>query len=249
MNRPTLQIIHGLIGTLDCVDPALRLPRANVRTVDLLGYGSYRDINQRRLTLRSQAEHVLSVIEGAGSEPVWLLGHSMGGAVAMIMADLRPELVLGIINVEGNFTLKDAFWAGSIAAKTPERWSQDCQAMQADVPATLTRWGLEPTPSRIDWAAGILDFQPAGTLHAMSRAIVKETGDPAYMALVRSVVDGGIGIHLIAGERSAAAWDVPDFVRAAARSDAEIAGTGHLMMLEKPEEFFNVVDGILARPL
>jgi len=64
--------------------------------------------------------------------------------------------------------------------------------------------------------------------------------------MVRRVVESGMAIHLIAGERSAKAWDAPDFVRAAACSYTEIADAGHLMMLEQPAAFCRVVDSILT---
>ena len=80
----------------------------------------------------------------------------------------------------------------------------------------------------------------------MSNAIVEETLTPAYLDLVRRVVDRGVPIHLIAGERSAKEWDVPGFVRAAARSYTKIPATGHVMMLENPDAFCDAVNAILT---
>jgi pimeloyl-ACP methyl ester carboxylesterase len=166
--------------------------------------------------------------------------------VAMLVTDQRPELVQGIINVEGNFTLKDAFWASKIVIKLPGEWAEEYRQMVQDVPATVATWHIEPCPQRIEWLTRILAFQPPRTVYAMSRAIIAETGDPGYLEMARRVVESGMAIHLIAGARSATAWDVPDFVRAAARSYTEIADAGHLMMLEQPAAFCRTVDSILA---
>lgn len=246
MRQPTLLLIHGLAGSLDYFDPAARIANADVRTLDLLGYGGLRDVSGDRLTLQAQAEHVASYLEMRCQTPAWLLGHSMGGAVALLVADQRPELVAGIINVEGNFTLKDAFWSGKIIAKSPGEWAEEYRQMVRGIPATIADWHVEPNPQRIEWLTRILDYQPPSTIYAMSKAIVEETGDPGYLEMVRRVVESGVAIHLIAGERSAKAWDVPDFVRAAARSYTEIADAGHLMMLEQPDAFCRTVDSILA---
>jgi pimeloyl-ACP methyl ester carboxylesterase len=70
----------------------------------------------------------------------------------------------------------------------------------------------------------------------MAGSVIRETGAPAYPELVRRVVRR-TPIHLLAGERSAAGWDVPDWVRAAARSSLVIPDTGHMMMLEDPAGF------------
>ena len=51
----------------------------------------------------------------------------------------------------------------------------------------------------------------------------------------------------VAGERSVVDWDVPDFVRRAARSYTEQPGAGHLMMLADPDAFCQIVNGILRR--
>lgn len=47
--------------------------------------------------------------------PVDGVGHSVGGAIAMLCAHTYPDHVRRIVNVEGNFTLADAFWFYEIA--------------------------------------------------------------------------------------------------------------------------------------
>lgn len=246
MRKTSLLLIHGLAGSLDYFEPTKRITKATVHTPDLLGYGGMRDVSEDRLTLQAQADHVASYLETRCQTPAWLLGHSMGGAVAMLVADQRPELVHGIINVEGNFTLKDAFWASKIIVKSPGEWAEEYRRMEQDVAATVVAWRIAPSPQRTAWLASILAHQPASTVYAMSKAIMKETGDASYIEVVRRVVEGDVPIHLIAGERSAEAWGVPEFVRAAARSYTEIVDAGHLMMLKQPEVFCRLVDSIVA---
>jgi len=144
-----LTMIHGLIGSLDYFDPAGRITRADVRTIDLLGYGSLRGESTDGLTLQDQVEHVVSQIASWSVSPVWLLGHSMGGAIAMMLADQRPELVRGIINVEGNFTEKDAFWSSAIVKKRFDEWAKEYGRMCDDVRAFTQRCGIEPTERNV----------------------------------------------------------------------------------------------------
>lgn len=236
-------IIHGLIGSLDYFDPGRRICGASVRGIDLVGYGTSPLMRGQRPTLQDQADHVASHLPDG---PTWLLGHSMGGAIAMMVADQHAHRVVGVINVEGNFTLKDAFWSSTIADQSPEDWAERYDAMRRDVSDWLTRCSIKPNPQRIEWATRMLDNQPPETVYAMSQAIIAETGTPAYLDAVRRVVDRGLAIHLIAGERSAGEWDVPKFVRDAARTDTQISGAGHLMMLEEPDAFCRAVETILA---
>jgi pimeloyl-ACP methyl ester carboxylesterase len=241
-----LVMIHGLVGSLRYFEPEKRLRNARVIAPDLLGYGEYQDAAPDSLTLHDQADHVIQCINESGAQSIWLLGHSMGGAIAMMVAARMPERIAGVINVEGNFTLKDAFWSRKIVEGGLDAWDAEFQRMQSDIPGWLRRCGVEPNEQRITWTGAILDHQPPATVFRMSRAIVEETGDPTYLETVRGSIDHGLRIHLLAGERSAAAWDVPAFVRQAAVSDIIQPGVGHLMMLEDANEFCRLITEMLT---
>ena len=53
-------------------------------------------------------------------------------------------------------------------------------------------------------------------------------------------------LWLVGGEQSAAGWDIPDWVLAAARAIYVQPKTGHMMMLEDPAGFCAIVAAILA---
>ncbi len=176
-----------------------------------------------------------------------MLGHSLGGAIAFLLARDRPELVHGLINVEGNFTEQDAFWTKLIAGESGEAWESRFLAMTADPEKWLTQCGIQPTPQRSRWAAQILSNQTASTLYAMSQATIRETLTPEYLETVRLVVAQCKPIHLIAGQRSAQSWGLPEDVRSSATSYFEIPNTGHLMMLESPDVFCKQIEHIIRR--
>ncbi len=247
MDRPTLIMIHGLVGSLHYFDPPARMPEISVITEDLLGYGGQANVPPDRLTLAAQAELVTQWIDAVADEAVWLLGHSMGGAVAVLAADMRPQRVRGIINVEGNFTDKDTFWSRKIAAQMPAEWADQYHSMQDNPAAWLERCGIAPDPQRAMWAEHILANQPAGTVYAMAQALLAETLCPEYLSIVRGLLDRGLPLHLLAGDKSAADWGVPDFVRDAAASYTEQPGASHLMMLEAPDAFCQIVTTLLSR--
>lgn len=142
MSRTPIVLIHGLMGTLD--DPAIGacLPDRPVLAPHLLGYGEFSTMPPERLSIVAQIAHIHRLVtERFGAGPVHLVGHSMGGAIAPLFAATHAHLVATIINVEGNFTLKDAFWSGQLARMTDVEAEQMLARQRADPAAWLARFG------------------------------------------------------------------------------------------------------------
>ncbi|MFC5548959.1 alpha/beta fold hydrolase [Massilia aerilata] len=239
-----LVMVHGLLGSGSYYDPKAYLPGLDLRTPDLLGYGAKRSVDLG-IDLLAQAEEVARVLREEVGEPAWLLGHSVGGAVMMLAAEQAPELVRGLISVEGNFTLKDAFWCSRIAAMPEADWAFEYGAMEDDPAGWLERTGIEASDERIAMAREILENQPYTTIQAMARSVLEVTGSPSYLEGVRRVLGSGVPLYLLGGELSAAGWDIPEWVLALAARSMVQPKAGHLMMLEDPAAFCGIVDGIV----
>ena len=230
--RPTV-FIHGFFGPFfpHVTDHALTL------APDLLGYGAYQHVPPASISLRDQAEHVHRMIrDQSGDEPVDVVGHSVGGAIAMLLADAHPECVRSIVNVEGNFTLDDAFWSASVGRMSEAEADAMLDGLRSDPLAWLRGALPDATPDMRETAEHMLTRQSASTLRAMGQSVVATTGDDHYLRLVRKVFDRH-PVHLIAGERSRAGWHVPEWALEQCASFQTIEGAGHMIMLEKPEAF------------
>ncbi len=245
MSRTPIVLVHGLIGSLD--DPAIRacLSDRAVFAPDLLGYGQLSATPPARLSIAAQVAHLHRLVtERFGAGPVHLLGHSMGGAIAPLFAAAYPHLVATIVDVEGNFTLKDAFWSGQLARMTEAEAEEKLARQRADPAAWLARLGIAVNERTLATAHHWLHLQPASTLRAMGTALVDATSKPEYLESVRKVF-ATHPVHLVAGERSRDAWDTPQWALAQAKSLTVMPGCGHLMMLDDPEGFGRVVAGLL----
>ncbi|MCW3478443.1 alpha/beta hydrolase [Neisseriaceae bacterium JH1-16] len=246
MTPPTpLLLIHGLMGTLNSPQLAVVLGARRVLAPDLLGYGRQAERLSANLSLSDQADYLVGLIETEADRPVVLLGHSVGGAIAMLLADRHPEKVTAIINVEGNFTLNDAFWSASVAKQPLAEVEALIAGFRADPEAWLARAGVEATPASLTEARRWLACQGGATVQAMGRAVVDATGGQEYLATLRRVFER-TPVHLVAGERSRAGWDVPDWALTAAASVTVLSNVGHMMMLEDPDGFGRAVAALLA---
>lgn len=238
--QPPALFIHGFIGSFDVA--SFDLPHA---APHLLGYGDCRAVDAGRVSLPAQVEHLRAYIDThMGGGPVDLVGHSVGGAIAMLLAHTHPGRVRRIVNVEGNFTLDDAFWSASVG-----RMSQDeAEAMLARLRAEPLAWlrgAIAEAPAHMAaTAARWLDHQDAGTLRAMGRSVIDVTGDAGYLPMLCEVFERH-PVYLLAGERSRAGWNLPDWALTQCAGQATLAGCGHMLAAERPEVFAQAIRGFL----
>ncbi|MEA5456975.1 alpha/beta hydrolase [Sinomonas sp. JGH33] len=231
--------VHGLFGPLD--DPAAfrRLSPAVCSAPDLCGYGR---LIGEPVSLSGQVEALRSNIRDLHpGQRVHLVGHSIGAVYAFALADESPELVQTITTVEGNFTLADAFWSRTIAALEEDQAQAEIEKRLTAPEEFLAADGITATPAILAKAEQALAYQPWRTVWESAAAIVETTAAPEYEAMLRRVFDHH-RVHLVAGERSVSGWDVPAWARAGAASWTVIPGVGHMMMLEDPEAFGNVLN-------
>ena len=91
---PAMLMIHGIGGAK--INWMLLAPllaqRFHVRALDLPGFGET-PLAGRRAGLDAQRDLVSRCIDEVVGAPVVLVGHSMGGLIAMMVASRRPELV------------------------------------------------------------------------------------------------------------------------------------------------------------
>jgi len=239
-------LVHGLVGPFADHRAVALLRPAAVLSPDLLGYGAVGDPSVIRITIERQAEALLASIDQAGFDTrVHLAGHSVGWVIAACFALAHSDRVASLTNVEGNFTLADAFWSSRLAQMDLARVQELLDTDRADPERWLTKAGVTVTPDRIRLAAEALAYQPASTLQSMARAVVNYTARPQYERDLRQVFDG-TPVHLVAGARSRRDWDLPEWALSAAASYREVPDAGHMVMLEAPGAFGEVLRDVVV---
>ncbi len=93
--------LHGYLGGGGMYGPeSARLAEQlgwRVVNPSLPGFGASDPLGEGSVTMAALADQLTPVLEHLGAGPVVLLGHSMGGAVAVQYADAHPDATLGLI--------------------------------------------------------------------------------------------------------------------------------------------------------
>jgi len=155
--RPPLVLIHGAGGTRLHWPPTLRrLPDTEVYAVDLPGHGEAPGAGQA--TIAGYRQAIEAWMQALALPPAVIMGHSMGGALALSLALEAPARVAGLVLVGTGARLRvhplllEAARAGSVPVETL---------------ATLVSWWYSPdaSPRLRQLAARGLAATNASVLH------------------------------------------------------------------------------------
>jgi len=104
-----LLFIHGLGESGLCFEAFLERPGLGNRRClvpDLPGYGRS-PWPRRPLGLETVVDHLAAWLRWRGEEGVVVIGHSLGGVLALLLAERHPELVCSVVDIEGNISIDD----------------------------------------------------------------------------------------------------------------------------------------------
>lgn len=127
---PVRVCLHGLGATSPAYFAAVAahplLAGRRSLLVDMLGHGHSDRPEAFTYTLEAHADAVARALTEAGVEGAELIGHSMGGAVAIVLAARHPRLVSRLVLVDANLdpvpTVPRAPGSSGIASYTEEEF-------------------------------------------------------------------------------------------------------------------------------
>jgi pimeloyl-ACP methyl ester carboxylesterase len=207
-------------------------PTRRAVAIDLPGMGNSAPAANGDYSPKANAEAVDAAVSSIGLKRFVLVGHSYGGAVAATYAAAHPEKVAAIIYADS---------AASVPAMSPPM-QKFVDALRADRMKVTRMW-----------------FAPM--LKPSSQAVQ----DRVYATVEKSKVDAFAGaLEKLAGYDAKAvvnAYRGPKFVIYAADIESpasfrpqfpefpaeKLTGTGHWLMLDKPDEFNAALDKFLAQ--
>ncbi len=241
---PTVLMLHGIGGGADAFAPQLAgLSQLGLRAVawDAPGYGSSEIVMP--YTFEALADSAILLIEDlitqSGELALTLLGHSMGGMVAQEVAARRPDLVKRLIlaGTSSAFGKLDGAWQAAFYA---ERTAPlDAGASMAELAQSLipTMLGPQADENARPAAQAVMARVPQATYRLALQCLMGFDRRESLRTLPMPVL-------LIAGEfdRNSAPHMMQRMGHAvAAGSFTVMSGIGHLMPLEAPTAFNQLV--------
>ena len=238
--EPAMVLLHGLgaAGSSDLIGAACRPPLNRHRrlVLDLLGFG-YSDRPQAwGYRLEDHAAAVAGVLDAAGLGGCGVIGHSMGGTVAVVLASRRPDLVSALVVAEGNLDPGVGGGSARIASWTEEGYLAHGHAVM------LAAVEAEARSDDPGWSAYAAAFRLADP-RAVHRSAVGLLAPIEPTARERLYRFPGPKAYVF-GERS---LPDPDQERLASAGVEVLVvpGAGHAMAVEAPEDFARVVGRFL----
>ncbi len=110
----TILFIHGLGESGLCFEKLVQRPELqsfNILLPDLPGYGRSPWPAEDPFDLTDIADHLAQWLTQYHQSPVTLVGHSMGGVVALLLAENHPQWVNRVIDIDGNKSPHDCVFS------------------------------------------------------------------------------------------------------------------------------------------
>ncbi|MGW3413185.1 alpha/beta fold hydrolase [Streptomyces sp. NPDC000888] len=229
--EPARVYVHGLgaASTVYNAHIAARPELAGRRTlfVDLPGHGISDRPADFGYTLEDHADALAAVLDAAHLIGAELVAHSMGGAVAIVLAHRRPDLVSRLVLTEANLDPHPPVKAGSSGIASYE---EDDYVENGGHARVLDMVG----PS---WAATMRLADPRA-LHRTAAGLMRGT-NPTMRHMLRELTADRVYLQ---GELSG---ELPgkEGLEAAGVRVVTMPGAGHNVMFDNPDAFVAEVAG------
>lgn len=226
-------VLHGLgdsaILTFAPMFSASPLATLPALFIDVPGFGHSPAPSGWPGTVAASVEAIAKVLDLLKLSHVRVVGHSMGGSIAILLAATRPDLVRQLIVAEPLLLPENSVLAAAIIRGNEERFvRRGYRMLQAAARQQASRGGV----AAAHWIAPLSMADPA-TIFRMAADLVCQR-QPSFDRLFRNFT---LPRTLIIGERTALdPSSQPDDVRVVRIPDA-----GHSMMVENPSAFASAV--------
>ncbi len=237
--QPTILFIHGLgcCGSMDYITVATDSSLAQHRclVVDLLGSGLSDKPIDFSYTLHNQAQLLADFINDLATDKLVIYGHSMGGTIAILLAEMITDKVQHLILSEANLDSGGGEFSRKIANATQEEF---CQYQFAQI---VKECSQSNNSNDIKWSISLEKTLPKAFYEEAKALVIGQ--EKSWRQIFYELP---IAKTYIFGEKSLPYNDVQNLPQHSI--DVEIiSDVGHSMAWENPHSLADTLGKILDR--
>ncbi len=227
----TLLLLHGLGAWGRCFDAVVDRPelsRWSKLVPDLPGYGKS-PWPAAPESLDQLVERLVEWLGGRATAPLSVVGHSMGGVVAQMLAERWPDGVRCVVDVEGNVCSTDCTLSGKVAGQ-PE--AVFAERGLRDLAAAIYQLGHDE-PALRDYYVSLCMCDPR-TFHAHSLELIALSDEGRLAERLAAL---SMPAWFIAGSPEGMSRGALELLSAAGVPTVTIEPAGHVPFVEQPDAF------------
>ena len=236
---PPLLWLHGwqCSSTGELMPAAVQAPLRGRRSllIDFLGHGYSDKPPDFAYGIEDHARTIVALIDALGLSECGLVGHSMGGAVAILVATARDRIVSLLIMAEGHFD----FGGVRLGGQTEDQFVE--YGFSELLEAQSTEAAAEPDGMRATHL-GITRVVEPRALHREAVSLERGT-DPSVRSLLRTLQMPRWYLH---GELSDPEPDLERDLAAMGVAWRVVPKVGHQMGLQNPKGLAQAVSEVVA---
>jgi pimeloyl-ACP methyl ester carboxylesterase len=206
--------------------------------VDLLGFGFADRPEQFGYSMEEHADCLAALLDHLELQGCRVVGHSMGGSIAIVLATRRPDLVAALAVAEGNLDPGRASASVRITAQTEPDY------VRAGHAALSSAFARNPaSTSAYGGAARSFQLAAAYAIYRSARSLLADR-QPTFRQLLEGLA---IPRTYLVGELS-----LPDFPEGPVPGNGVavtvVADAGHGMNVDNPEGFVQALAAAFSLP-
>jgi len=204
-----------------------------VVTVDYGGHGKS-GTDRDNFTINSFIDDVVAVVDKLDLENVILIGHSMGGAIAILLTLKSLERVKHLLVIEPNLRAHDTQLSREIVKYIESEFIQHYREFQSSAIETVKHWFADFHQKNLDqYITDLLKTTPI-SMYRSAQSLMTTTRDELFLRQFQQLA---LPKHLLVGEETLKIRQIPEELATSNIKTIIVPGVGHMMMVENPAIF------------
>ena len=248
VERPTIVMVHGLGCSLkywNCVFDAHEFSHYRLLAFDLPGFGESEKPETYDYRFDTQATLIFDILDALHAQDVILVGHSMGGAITILMALQRPEAIRQLIVIEPNLRAGDAQLSKRIVGYASEAdFIAQYEEFRDNAITTVTDWFVRFHQADLDeYIDELLKTTPI-SMYRSARSLIAVTTNSQFIHKFRQLP---LTKHFLIGEETLKQRPALKELLGNDVNPVIVPGVGHMMMVDDPLIFTKTLANILDK--